>query len=77
MEVSRKVMPLAVSTQTLWLLQPTEMGSIILLAQDVHIKFLNPAYPSELGAVPITNPPTAGQVPSQVHESCVTLGAKP
>lgn len=75
MEVSRKVMPLEVST--LRLLQPTEVGSAILLAQDVHIKFLNLAYPSDLSAVLIINPPTASQVPSQVHESCVTLGAKP
>lgn len=60
-------MPLAVNTQTLRLLQPTEMGSRIIIAQDVHTKFLNPATP-----IPLTLVLSS----SQTHQQLVRWPAK-
>lgn len=51
MEDSRKAKPLAVSAQMLRLLQPAEMGSRIIIAWDVHIRFLNPVTPIPLTLV--------------------------
>lgn len=67
MEDSRKAKPLAVSAQMLRLLQPAEMGSRIIIAWDVHIRFLNPVTP-----IPLTLVLSS----SSTHQQLVSCSAK-